>query len=578
MDNGSEIFALKEPNPLFVGEIKNRFHLTELTSRILANREFRSLEEISAFLSPRLMDIPDPFLFREMPRVVERIHKAIINRESILIYGDYDVDGVTSTALIVNFFRHLGYPVRYHIPNRFTDGYGLNVQTLRALHAANPFSLLITVDCGTSNEEVILELKNMGVDTIVTDHHQAVKRPSGAFGVLNPALPECPFPYQELSGAGVVFFLLIALRKHFRDTGLWHKNKVTEPDLRNYLDLAGIGTVADMVPLKYINRILVTTGLDILANTKRIGLRAFLSHLGLYGKESISPWEIAFQVAPRFNAAGRLSDASLCVSLLTAESPREAADIVSELEALNAKRQGIEKKLLEQLNSEIEKGNGYLSPYAVVLWGEEWHEGVIGIAASKLVEKFGRPTVLITFSRQEGKGSVRGVSDVNIFKALRQCHHLLEAYGGHPMAGGLKINKENLHAFCETFSLSIEKQLDGTPPKKRWEIDAIIDGEEISPQFFSELPRLEPFGTGNPPPLLMFRGVKVFSKRLLKDKHIKISFGTRAGSAPVSGVAFNAEKEWETIDQVTGLVGVPTLNVWNGTTTPQINIKRFLYS
>ncbi len=576
-ETDSERFFLKEPDPELVREIQTKFDLTTLSSRILANRGLNTMEAIASFLSPSLKNLPDPFLFREMRISVERIYRAIKNRETILIYGDYDVDGITAASVLVNFFRTIHFPVDFYIPNRFRDGYGLNLSRLKQLHHDTPFSLLITVDCGSSNEEAIHEMARLGVDTIVTDHHLASARVSSAHGFVNPSLPACPFPFKELSGVGVAFFLTIALRSYLRDRNYWDEMQIPEPDLRRFLDIVCMGTISDMVPLKGVNRILVHAGLTILSRTDNLGLRQFLRSIGLYGKHPLSPWEIAFQIAPRFNAAGRLKNASRCVSLLTSDNLHEITSIVSELESLNSRRQTIEQDLLKIIENEIKQNRGYLTPFACVLWGDKWHEGVIGIAASKLIEKLGRPSALISFTRGRGKGSLRSIPGVDIFQALQQCQRWLDAFGGHTMAGGMQIKRKNLSYFCTSFSEAIRKQLKGEAPKKTWELDALLRAGTIPEAFFQELAQLEPFGIGNPPPLLAFQGIRIQSKRLLKEKHVKIRFYFDTPSYPLSGIAFNARDEWDRVERASGFIGTPGLNVWNGNTFPQVTIKRFFY-
>ena len=578
LETDTEIFFLKEPDANIVTKIQSHFNLSELTSRIIANRGYHSIKDVSFFLTPTLRNLPDPFLFNDMRRAVERILKAITEKESILIYGDFDTDGITSTALLVNFFKEIRFPVRYFIPNRFQDGYGLNLRRLKKLYKASSFSLLITVDCGSSSESVIKELSRSGIDVIITDHHQTNELSPSAFGTINPSSPECSFPYRELSGVGVAFFLLIALRSCLRDARFWTKNGIAEIDLRKFLDLVCIGTIADMVPMKNVNRILVNTGLSILPRTENPGLKYFLKNLGLLQKRgSISPWEVAFQVAPRLNAAGRLEDATICVRLLTTHNENEASWITKKLETLNTQRQRIENELLSMAEKKIVDGTGFFSPHAIVLWGEHWHEGVIGIGASKLVEKFGRPVILISLQGESGKGSLRGIEGTDIFKAMCHCDRWLDSFGGHPMAGGLKIHREHILDFSREFSNAIKIQLSGETPKKLWEIDALIVRKGIPRTFFSELAKLEPFGIKNPPPLLALTGFNIRNKQILKGKHIRLNLEVKGSHEYLQGIAFNAAEHWERLDKLSGIIGVPTLNFWNGNVSPQINIKRFLY-
>ncbi len=575
-ESETEIFLLREPDPDLVTLIQTQYNVTRLTARIIANRGLETPEEISRYLAPSLRNLPDPFLFREMPAVVERLYRAITTHESVMIYGDYDTDGITSTALLINFFNYLGLPVRFYIPNRFTDGYGLNESRLLQLFHSHRFTLLITVDCGTANEDAIISLQRLGVDTIVTDHHKARERPGKALGVLNPSIPGCTFPDKNLSGVGVAFFLLIALRRHLRQKSFWEIRNIREPDLRKSLDLVAIGTIADMVPIRGINRILVHTGLRMLSETDAPGLATFLKTLGLQQNKTLSPWEVAFQIAPRFNAAGRMDDATPCVTLLTTQNAAEAFQISKALNTLNAQRQQTERNLLSRIDRDISLNQGFFSPYAVVLWGESWHEGVIGIGASKLVERFNRPVVMISFNREKGKGSLRGIPGVDIFEALTRCRPWLVSYGGHAMAGGLTIHREHLPDFCQGFSDAVQAQFLGKLPKRKWDIDALIEGEELPFEFFRELARLEPFGIGNPSPLLALRGYRLLQKRLLKEKHIRVELVTGRSKFPLQGIAFNAADRWPGVDEANGIVGVPNLNVWNGSAKPQIIIRRFL--
>lgn len=573
-ETDSEVFLKKEPDPELVSKIQSHYNLTNLTSSIIVNRGLSTLEEVKSFLTPALIDLPDPLLFQDMAKAVERIYKAISDKESILIYGDYDVDGITSTTLLINFFEYIEFPVRYYIPNRFRDGYGLNLERLLQINDTSPFQLLITVDCGISSTAVIKELSTIGIDTIVTDHHLVESRPEYALGVINPSVPECHFPFKELAGVGVVFYLIIALRSLLREKRYWGDG-LTEPDLKKSLDIVSIGTIADLVPLKGVNRILVNAGLAALSRTENTGLKCFLKGLGLYNKNSISPWEIAFQIAPRFNAAGRMDDASIGVSLLTTKDDTEAWTISKKLEILNERRQRIERELLAEADKKVKSDSGFISPFSIVLWGDKWHEGVIGIVASKLVEKYGRPIILISLNEDYGKGSLRGIPGIDIFKAMIRCKDLLLSFGGHPMAGGIRIRRKNLWDFARRFSEAVEEQSGGQIPKKRWLIDAIIDEEGLPGEFFSELKKLEPFGIGNSPPLLYFCRYEILKERLINERHIRLTFKMNKGQA-LQGIAFNATEYWGKIGKVSAIVGEPEINYWNGNEYPQIKIKKFL--
>ena len=571
----NEIFYLREPELEIIERLQSRFEITELTAKIIANRGVTTEAEATYFLNPLLKNLPDPFLFQDMKKAVERLYSAITRKESILVYGDYDVDGITSTTLFLTFFESIALPIRFHIPDRFSDGYGLNEDRLLALYSESPFHLLITVDCGITGDTAITRLKEMGVDTIVTDHHRAETRPENAVAVLNPSVKGCSFPFKDLAGVGVVFFLLIALRAFLREKGFWESERLTEPDLRKFLDIVCIGTIADMVPLLGVNRTLVSYGLKILTHSENLGLKSFLESLKL-SRDAISPWEISFQIAPRFNATGRMENGSTGVSLLMAKDGNMARLISTKMESLNRKRHSIEELMLEDMREKIEANAGYMTPFAIVLWSSEWHEGIIGIVASKLVDIYARPVALISLRESYGKGSIRGIPGIDIFKVLQDCKPWLISYGGHSMAGGIKIEESSLTQFAKEFSKSIEKQNGGRLPKKEWFMDEIISSTDIFDRFFSELPKLEPFGLGNPPPLFGFFDFEVLSKRLIRDKHIRFVIRPQTGK-PIQAIAFNAAEHWNRFESASGIVGVPTINYWKGNVTPQINVRKFLY-
>jgi len=572
----NEVAFLYTPDPFFVRAIAQHFKITDITARIIANREMKTLQEVTAYLHPSLKNIPDPFLFRDMTKITKRIFKAIKKQEMILIYGDYDVDGITSAALLFKFFQHIACPAKFYIPDRFVDGYGLNLERLMKIREDFPYNLLITVDCGIANEEIIHKLSRYGIDTIVTDHHRVDTKPMSAFGVLNPSIPECPFPFKELAGVGVVFFLLIGLRKYLRDRNFWNDQKHSEPDLRRFLDIVSLGTIADMVPLKGINRILTKYGLNLLPNTSHTGLRNLLNYLNLNAKKDISPWEVSFQIAPRLNAAGRIEKGNLGITLLVSSDEHETHLIASKLEALNRERQRIERNLIETAINAIRKGNAFMSPYAIVLWGEKWHEGVIGIVASKLVERYARPVALISLQGEVGKGSLRGVHGLNVFEALKKSKDWLLSFGGHQMAGGITIERKKLTRFAHAFSEAIKSQSPHSLPARQWYVDAMINGSGALPsKFFSELRLLEPFGFGNSPPLIGFSEFQVLSKRLMQNKHIRFTFRLGKGS-PLQAIAFNAKEYFNDLEKIEIFLGIPTINRWNGHESPQIIIRKFL--
>jgi len=573
LESEKEAYYLKKPNPDLARQLQQKFKLTPLTARILSCRGDGFLEQADVYFSPSLSNLPDPFLFRDMRKSVSRIYNAIMQNEEILIYGDYDVDGITATAIVVNFFKAFSYPIRYYIPNRFTDGYGLNLDRILQLYKNAPFNLLITVDCGISDADVISTLADHKIDVIVTDHHQAKHAPSSAFSTLNPAIPGCRFPFSSLSGVGVAFFLLMALRRYQRDKKFWEKTR-PEPNLGKYLDLVSLGTIADMVPLTGVNRILASYGLRILMHSSNVGLKVFLETLNLRNKP-LDTQDVAFRIAPRLNAAGRLDAAAKGVSLFTTTDVHKALTLSKKLEQLNRRRQGIMKYLLDDVFRKIEQNEGFVSPFAIVLWGYSWHEGILGIAASKIVEAYGRPAVLISLKKDKGKGSVRGTEGLNIYQALQTCAPSLVSFGGHPLAGGISIKENKIAEFAKNFSSALESQCHGKSVKTKILIDAFVKNGDLTRKFFDELQILAPFGAGNPTPLLGFYDYRLKSPRLLKEKHIKFSLSS-GRNFEVQGIAFNSGEWFKKLNPTSSFLAVPTHNSWNGHITPQLVVKKFI--
>jgi len=573
-ESEKEIYFLNNQKPVLASQLQQQFNLTPLTSNILSSRDGASLEFVKSYLFPSLSGIPDPFLFHDMEKCVSRIYDAIIQNENILIYGDYDVDGITATTIIINFFKSLSYlSVRYYIPDRFSDGYGLNLDRILQLYKSTPFRLLITVDCGISNAEEINVLTKHNIDVIVTDHHLGRHPPSQALSVLNPSMPGSGFPFPYLSGVGVTFFLLLALRRHLRDKGFWNVSR-PEPNLGKYLDMVALGSIADMVPLIGLNRILVAFGLKVMMNTANTGLKLFLESLDLSDRP-LSTQDVAFRIAPRLNAAGRLENASKGVSLFTTQDKIHALALLKELENLNTLRQKIVRHFLEEAHQKISQNEGFISPFVIILWDSMWHEGVMGIVASRLVEIYNRSVMLISLKGNEGKGSARGVTGLNVYKAFESCISSLVAFGGHPMAGGIRVKADKIIEFSENFSSALEKQSQGKSLKTEIYVDALVKKGDLSNKFFDELQNLKPFGVGNPPPLLGFWGYKLKAAKLLKGKHVKLSLFSKGGFE-VQGIAFNSQEWFKKLKPTTPFFAVPTLNHWNGRSTPQLIVKRFI--
>lgn len=431
----------------------------------------------------------DAFLLRDMDKAAERILRAVDAEESIVIYGDYDVDGITATALLCEYLRGMGANVRCMLPSREGEGYGLTQKAVETL-AAKGCGLIITVDNGISAAPAAQRAKELGIDLVITDHHLVPDTLPEAAAVVDPARPDDESPFKELSGAGVAFKLCAALAGCAPDEMLEYCG-----------DLAAIGTVADVMPLVGENRTLVKAGLGVLRNTERPGLAALLEAAGIQ-PEQLSADNISYGIAPRLNAAGRMGSAGLALRLLLSEDEETARRIAGELGALNTERQAAERAIMEQVEAELAARPALLHQRILVLWGEEYHPGVVGIVASRLAERYGRPVMLITLSGEEGKGSGRSVPGINLHTAIAACSHLLLRYGGHALAAGLSLKRENLEAFRAAInSWAAQNHPVLTPPPLR--LDAPVRLEELEVEAVKSLEWLAPCGSGNPEPLFL---------------------------------------------------------------------------
>ncbi|MFQ5735378.1 MAG: single-stranded-DNA-specific exonuclease RecJ [Thermodesulfobacteriota bacterium] len=534
-----------------------------LTAQLLVNRGLVDCDGASSFLRPVLTDLHDPFLMKGMDRAVGRIMHAMEAGEKIAVYGDYDVDGTTSTALLFLFFREIGVHVEWYIPERKAEGYGLNEQAIKRLHEQG-VKLVVTVDCGVSNRDEVECARSLGIDVIITDHHEMPADPPRAHAVLDPKQEGCAFPFKGLAGVGVAFNLVMGLRSRLREAG-WFKG--AEPNLKKYLDLVCIGTVADMVPLVDENRVLVSYGLKELERTGRPGLKALKESVSLKPGR-ITAENIAFQIAPRINAAGRVAKASMALRLLISESGREADELARRLGRENTSRQKIEadtlKEALDMLGNEV-------SDRGIVLAREGWHQGVIGIVASRLVDRFSRPVVMIALDGETGKGSARGVRSFNILEGLKACAPLLEKYGGHKAAAGLTVSRANLESFKAEFIRYMNSTVDEKDLAPEITLDAIVSLEEVDNRLIAEIETLSPFGVSNREPLLCLVDVDIVHTEVVGARHLRfkvtqngcsrsgIGFGL-AGLHPVKGAGY-------------GVAFSPYMDEWRGARNLRLRIK-----
>ncbi|MBI4746663.1 MAG: single-stranded-DNA-specific exonuclease RecJ, partial [Deltaproteobacteria bacterium] len=449
-----KLWRVREPEIALQKTLAASLNISTITSQLLINRGISDVEQAGRFLSSTLSDIRSPLGMKGMKEGVERVLKALHNKEKIAIYGDYDVDGITSTSILLMFLKSAGADVSYYIPERIAEGYGLNADAIRSL-AEKGVTLVITVDCGISDHTEVKLAKELGVDVIVTDHHEVPDDPPPAYVVINPKQQGCPFPFKNLAGVGVAFNMIIALRATLRDEGFWKGKEV--PNLKEYLDLVALGTIADVVPLVDENRIFVKYGLMELTASTKPGIIALKEISGLSDAQ-INAGMVGYRLAPRINAAGRVGKGVDGVRLLTSERYDEAASIAKLLDDGNKERQGLEEVILREATEMAEAGLIY-GRKSLVLASENWHPGVIGIVASRIAEKYYRPTVMIALKNGVGKGSARSIHPFMLYEGLKECSHLLNEFGGHDYAAGLSINEENVEKFRDAFERVASKRL-----------------------------------------------------------------------------------------------------------------------
>lgn len=484
-------WIFKKPDLFKRNLISLKFGISPPTASVLINRGIEKEEDVELFLFPTLDKLYDPYLLPGVKEGVERLKRALSNGEKVLVYGDYDVDGVTGTTILLLVLKEaFGDRISYFIPHRVKEGYGLHYEIIRYARDKG-FSLVITVDCGINDADVVSEGLKMGIDFIITDHHiPGEKLPEGAI-IINPKLKDCKYPFKDLAGVGVAWKFLSAFAGR---------------PLVELLDLVAIGTVADVVSLLGENRILVREGFKLLERGVRPGIRELLKEAGIRPSRRIDEWLVSFVMAPRLNAAGRMDIADLSVNLLLTPSPFKARELSKKLNLLNSRRRSVEEKILNEVDGKI--GD---SPI-IFLYDEKWHLGVLGIVASKLVERYGKPAFLMCKSGKKVKGSARGIEGFRINEALSYCSDILDGYGGHELAGGFSLREERIVDFKERlleFSRGMNLPLIGG----QW-VDDRLEGKDLTLSLAQELSNLSPWGRGNPQPIFLLEGVILQSNGL----------------------------------------------------------------
>lgn len=493
-----------------ISTLAGELGLSRLTARVLAARGFDTLNKARTFLNQGLDGIHDPYLLEDMDLAVAEIRRAIRERVKIAIYGDYDVDGVTATCIMIQYLRAQGADCTYYIPDRLGEGYGLNTAAIQSLYD-DGCRLLITVDSGITAEEEAQFAKALGLRLIITDHHECKEALPEAVAVVNPRRPDSKYPFRELAGVGVAFKLICALEQH----------RSLEELLRQYADVVAVGTIADVMPLTGENRVIVSYGLRYLQTTKNQGLRALMQKLGMDAR-TVNSNAVSFTMAPRINAAGRLGAASSAARMFLTRDPSEAAALAEHLCDLNHQRQEEENGIYEQIMARIQANPELTRGRTMVLWGDGWHNGVIGIVSSRLSDRYGLPCILISMNGDQGKGSGRSIKGFNLYAALEKNASLLEKYGGHELAVGLTVRRENLEALrqaLEDYAFSGEVE-DVTPSIS---VDCRVQPEELSLSEVQGLSVLEPFGMGNSQPVFMMSDVQIEEiTPISHDRHVKL--------------------------------------------------------
>lgn len=543
--------------------------ISPITSRVLVNRKITTSEMARLFFQADATGFLDPTLLKDMDVAVKRILAAIHAGEKIWIYGDYDVDGAVATALLLWFFRDIGCPISFYIPNRLSEGYSLNDAALRHLKERGA-TLIVTVDNGITAHAAALTARSLGIDLIITDHHQVAETLPQAIAVVNPQRADCPYPFKGISGAGVAFKLMTALRQRLRADGYFENRP--EPNLKRHLDLLCVATVCDCVPLLGENRLFVKMGLAELSRTRKPGLRALIKVSQLRVEASAA--DLGFRLGPRINACGRLEDASLGVKLLTTTDAAEAEELAQALDRLNQERQGIERDITERILKRVHADGADQGARGVVIYEPEAHLGVVGIVASRVAERLLRP-VFVLCRAEDGliKGSGRSVGGVSLIQALRACAPVLQRFGGHEAAAGVTLKEADVPAFAHAFDLAVAQQVAGSEATPTVWVDDVVRLADIDEHLLKELEMIEPCGMGNARPIFMAKDLPVRSKRIVGEDHLKLQVGdTRRFDA----IAFKQANHFENIkEKISALFGLE-INSFQNRERIQLVVKQFL--
>ena len=568
MNNKWNIRPNTEEDIQLANTLAEELELNSVICLLLIQRGIFTVEAAKKFFKPNLSDLHDPFLMPDMDKAVKRLDKALGNKEKILIYGDYDVDGTTAVALVYKFLRTISSTLDFYIPDRYDEGYGISYKGIDYAYEYG-FTLVIALDCGIKAIDKIEYARKKGIDFIICDHHMPDDELPNAVAVLDAKRTDSIYPYEHLSGCGVGFKFMQAFAK---------SNNISFSSLENLLELTAVSIASDIVPITGENRILAYYGLRLLNSNSSLGLKGIINVCGLSGKE-ITISDIVFKIGPRINASGRMMKGREAVELLLAKNMEIAKEKSENINQYNEDRRELDKRITDEANAIINEIKNIEDQKGIVVYNPEWHKGVIGIVASRLSEKYFRPSVVLTKSSELITGSARSIAGFDIYKAIENCRDLLENFGGHTYAAGLSLKEENLEEFIERFMKLADEEIDSEQMTPQIDIDQVIELKDINVRFMNELKKLNPFGPNNEKPVFCSMRVQDYGTSRLVGKeqdHLKLEiYDERNGGGPVHGIAFGMHKHYSYIKD-----GLPfdicytvEENTYNGNTTIQLMIK-----
>ena len=570
-------WVLRNPTLETADQIASSLDLLPVVARLLINRKVEGVDEAEIFVKAELASLHDPFLMNGMELAVDRILMAIKNKESIRLFCDYDVDGVTSAAFLTHFFRDIGITVGYYLPERMKEGYGLNENAVRAITKEGA-SLMITADCGITAVREVELARSLGLDVIITDHHQVGSEGlPKAVAVLNPHRSNCDYPYRFLSGVGLAFKLAVAVRTSLYKKMNWNKDRL--PNMKRHLDLVALGTIADVAPLTGENHTLVRHGLEVLATTDKPGLVALKAVSDVDNR--VTARSVGFALGPRLNAAGRLGKADNGFHLLTSVDLKEAKELAQELNIINQERKDIQELVQDEAEYLIGREVNLEEDRVIVLASENFHSGVVGIVASRIVEKYFRPVILIALENDIGKGSGRSIPHFNLHRAFTECASHLVQFGGHAYAAGLTINENSLDSFRSAINEVGRRILSNENLVPELFLDGSLKISEIDETLYEQVTLLEPFGAENPPPIFLIQDVSIHGLKMIGRDESHVRFQAIQGDAGIDAVGFNLAKEFTSIDKKLDKVDLACefqINDWDGRNKLELKVLDLRYS